>query len=123
MYVGRRKLGRAGLAGKNRLSGLRGRQGLVLGQDDGSSSDINWGNILSTGIVTAGNVAAVAVRPPTYSSVINPVTGAQTITSYGATAPSIFGTSLDSTTLTGLLTSPLVLLGGLALVAVLALKR
>jgi hypothetical protein len=114
MYVGRAKRGRTGLAGAYRLSGLRGRRGLALGQ-------IDWGGIIQNSISTAGQVAAVAVRPPTYSSVINPTTGAQTITSYGAMPPtSLLGTGTD---LTSLLSSPIVLIGGLALLAVFALKR
>lgn len=118
MYVGRRKIGRGRLAGAHRLSGLRGGRRLVLGQDEGG---INWGNVLTTSITDAASVAAVALRPPTYSSVVNPYTGAQSITSYAplGSTPSLLGT----TSLTGLLSSPLVLLGGVALLAVLALKR
>ncbi len=115
MYVGSRQLG-GRLARAHRLSGVRRGLRGRLGQDD-----INWGQILTTGIQTAGSVAAIAVKPPTYSSVVLP-SGAQSITSYGATVPStsILGAGTD---LTSLLTSPLVLLGGLALLAVFALKR
>lgn len=105
------------MARANRLSGLRGGGRLGLGQD----SSIDWGSVLNNTISTAGAVAAKAVTPPTYSAVINPLTGAQTITSYGATVPS---TSLLGTTdLSTLLESPLVLFGGLALVAFLMLKN
>ena len=115
MYVGRSKRGRGRVARANHLSGFRG---LRLGQDDGS---INWGNVLTTGITDAASVAAVAVKPPTYSSVINPVTGAQTITSYAPIGST--GSLLGTSSLTTLLSNPLVLLGGLALVAIVALKR
>ena len=102
------------MAGKNGISRLRGMRG--LGQDS-----IDWGNILTTGITTAGQVAAIAVRPPTYSSVVNPYTGAQSVTSYApiGTSTSLLGMS----SATSLLSSPYVLLGGLALLAVFALKR
>ena len=120
MYVGRAKRGRTGLAGAHGLSRLRGLRGRALGQDDG----INWGNILQTGIQTAGAVSAIAFKPPTYSSVINPYTGAQTVTSYANTPPSssLLGVGPGSS-FTELLTSPLVLVGGLLLVAVFALKK
>ncbi len=119
MYVGRAKRGRTGLAGTYGLSRLRGLRGRALGQDS-----IDWGNILQTGIQTAGAVSAIAFKPPTYSSVINPYTGAQTITSYANTPPSssLLGVGPGSS-FTELLTSPLVLVGGLLLVAVFALKK
>jgi hypothetical protein len=113
------------MAGTHRVSGLRGlRRGLArrLGQDD---SSINWGQILTTGITVAGQDAAVALKPPTYSSVVNPLTGAQTITSYapiGQTS-SILGTTDLTSSLNSLISSPIVLIGGIALIAVLALKR
>jgi hypothetical protein len=53
------------------------------------------------------------------------MTGAQTITSYapiGSTS-SLLGTSSLGTEFSSLLSSPLVLLGGIALIAVFALKR
>jgi hypothetical protein len=120
MYVGIGKRA-SRLAGSHRLSGLRGLRGRGLGQD----VPIDWGSIISTGITTAGAVAVKAVAPPTYSSVVNPITGAQTITSYapiGATS-SLLGTSSLGTEFSSLLSSPLVLLGGIALIAVFALKR
>ncbi len=80
----------------------------------GSSSN-PWASIITTGITTAGAVAAKAVTPPTYSSTINPLTGAQTITSYGATVPSSLLTSGLTTNLSSLLESPIVLIGGIAL--------
>ena len=120
MYVGTRKRGMGRLARAHGLSRLRGLRGVSLGQDS-----IDWGSILNTGITTAGAVAARAVTPPTYSSVVNPVTGAQTITSYapiGATSSLINSSDLTSS-LGSLLSSPLILLGGIALIAVFALKR
>lgn len=106
--------------GVSRLRGMRG-----LGQDDGS--DINWGGILSTGIQSAAAVTAVALKPPTYSSSYNAITGQQSVTSYGGVPQtSLFGSSLGpgvGTDLTSLISSPIILLGGLALVAVLVLKR
>ena len=118
MYVGTRKRGAGRLAGAYRFSGIRGLRGRRLGQ-------IDYGSIITDAINTAGAVAVQAVKPPTYSSVVNPITGAQTITSYGATVPStsLLGTSALGTDLTSLLSSPLVLLGGIALIAVIALKR
>ena len=110
------------MAGAHRFSGLRGLRGLRLGQD---ATSIDWGNIIDTGITTAGAVAAKAVTPPTYSSVVNPLTGQQTITSY---APIGQTTSLlNSGTLTtdfgSLLSSPLIWIGGIALIALVAMKR
>lgn len=122
MYVGTRKRGMGRLARAHGLSALRGLRGRGLGQDD---SSINWGTVLDTGILTAGAVASKAVTPPTYSSVVNPVTGAQTITSYapiGATSSLINSSDLTSS-LGSLFSSPLILLGGIALIAVFALKR
>jgi hypothetical protein len=113
MYVGRRKIGHGRLAGAHRLSGLRrSRRGLGDGFD--------WSGFSTTLINDAAGVASIAVKPPTYSSVVLP-SGAQSITSYapiGATS-SLLGTS----SLTSLFDSPVVLLGGFALVAVLLLKR
>lgn len=82
-----------------------------------------WASIITTGITTAGAVAAKAVTPPTYSSTINPLTGAQTITSYGATVPSSLLTSGLTTDLSSLLESPIVLIGGIALFALMMLRR
>ena len=86
---------------------------------------IDWGDILSTGIQTAGSVAKVAVTPPMYSSVINPVTGQQSITSY-AGSPGLYpasGIASGSAGIASLLNSPVVLLGGLALVLVLVMRK
>lgn len=116
MYVGRTKPGLGRMARAHRLSGVRGLRGR-LGQDS-----IDWGSIIQTGIQTAGAVSAIAFKPPTYSSVINPYTGAQSITSYGAVPNTGLGLGAG-TSLSSLLTSPVVLFGGLALLAVFALKR
>ncbi len=106
------------MARAHRLSGVRrGRRGRTMGQD---SSGMDWSQILTTGIQTAGNVAAIAVRPPTYSSVMYP-SGAQSVTSFGS--PSQTASMMGGIDFTSLLSSPLILLGGLALVAVFALKR
>ena len=118
MYARTAQLGRMRrVAGAHRLSGLRGLRG-SLGQD--------WGDIINNAISTAGSVASVALKPPTYSSVVNPYTGAQTVTSYGGVPQSslLSGSPLlGGADLTSVLTSPIVLLGGLGLIAVLLLKR
>ena len=106
------------MARAHRLSGLRGLRGyqrVVLG-DDG---DIDWGSIISNSITTAGQVAQVALKPPTYSAVTLP-SGATSVTSYApigsSTASALLGTS-------SVLNNPYVILGGLALVAVLLMKQ
>jgi hypothetical protein len=96
----------AGAHNVSRLGRLRGRK---LG-------DItDWMPLLTTGINDAASVAQVALKPPTYSSVTTPY--GTSITSYGAVAP---GVTVDP--LTSLLSSPLFLLGGVALLVVL-MKR
>jgi hypothetical protein len=89
----------------------------------GDADDINWTSIIDTGITQAGNVAKVAVAPPLYSSVINPLTGAQSIQSYGAVLglTSLTGASLLSST--SLLSSPLVWLFGGGLVLILVMRH
>ena len=72
------------MAGAHRFSGLRGLRGRRLGQD-ASTPSFDWTNFLDTTITTAGAVAAKAVTPPTYSSVVNPLQGTQTITELCAT--------------------------------------
>lgn len=123
MYVRTGNPGKRRMAGAHRLSGLRGAQRIVLGQDDDSGFD--WDTFTQTLIKTAGSVAAVAVKPPTYSSSINPYTGQQTITSYAPTGytGSALGAGVLGTGFSSLLSSPLVLLGGAALLAVVLLKR
>jgi len=112
MYVRMRK-------GKSpRLGRLGRRRG--LGDDS-----IDWGSIITAGINQAGAVAKVAETPPMYSAVVNPITGASSVTSY-AGAPGLYPGSnvLGSTAgLTSLLNSPVFLLGGLALVLVLIFRR
>ena len=122
MYVGNRKRGMGRVAGAHRFSGLRGLRGRRLGQDD-------WGSIIDNAITTAGKVASVAVSPgpvPTYSYQSTPYgTSIQSFAPGGASAipSSILPTSTVGTDLTSLLSSPLVLIGGIALIALVAMKR
>jgi hypothetical protein len=109
---------RASSIAQRRMRRLRG-----MG-DDG----IDWSQIISTGIQTAGSVAKVAVTPPMYSSIVNPMTGASSVTSF-AGAPGLYPSgsipglsSQFGTSLTGLLSNPIVLIGGVALL-VLAFRR
>lgn len=97
--------------------GALGRRRRSLG--DG----IDWSSIITTGINDAASVAKTAVTPPAYSSVVNPLTGQQSITAYGATGSAIAASPLGTTTLSSLLTSPLFLLFGFGLVAVIALRK
>lgn len=116
MYVRPGKFGRMrGLARAHGVSGLRGLRGARL---SGLGDDIDWSQIIDTGISTAGSVAQVALKPPTYSSVVYP-SGASSVTSYGA-VPS---TSALGTSTTSLLSSPYLILGGLALLAVVLMKQ
>ena len=130
-YVAIRKRGRGRRVARahrvpafRRARELSGYERAVLGERFAAlgygDSGIDWGSILSQGITTAGSVAAIAVKPPTYSSVVYP-SGAQSVTSYGAMpgSSSIAGAS----SLEGLLTSPYLLLGGMALLAVVLMKR
>lgn len=87
----------------------------------GGVGEIDWGSILTTSINDAATVAKVAVTPPMYSSVVNPMTGQQSVTSY-AGAPGL-GQSLASPGLTSIFSSPAVLLLGLGFLAVLAFRR
>ena len=123
MYVATGKLGGArGLAGSHRVLGRR--LGRRLGQDDGG---IDWGSIITQGITVAGQDAAVALKPPTYSAstVYNPTTGQYTssTTSYAATGGAGLTSPLGTASLTSWLSSPLVLLGGVALIAVVLLRN
>lgn len=123
MYARMGNLARPGrMARPHRLSGLRGLRGRM--GDDG----IDWSSIITTGITQAGNVAKVAVAPgplPTYQSITNPY-GYSSVTSYapaGTVIPGVTGATSSLGGLDTLLTSPLVLLGGLALLAVVLMKR
>lgn len=91
----------------------------MKGLGDGYGSSIDWGSILQTGITSAANVAKVAVQPPAYSSVINPMTGQQSITSYAGAGPAALD-PLASGQFAALLGSPMVLLLGVGLIIVLA---
>lgn len=88
-------------------------------------SDVDWTQIINTGLTQAGSVAKTAVTPPMYSSVVNPLTGASSVTSY-AGSPGLYpgGSSIPGigTSLSSVLSSPIVLLGGIALL-VLAFRR
>ena len=64
--------------------------------------------LISTGITTAGGVASVALRPPTYSSVSTPY--GTSISSYAPIGASAFGAS-SLASIGSLLGSPVVLLG------------
>lgn len=86
-------------------------------------ADINWNQVLQTAIPAAASVAKVAVTPPTYSSVVNPSTGYSSVTSYGAAPAGGLANPLAASSLTGLLTSPLILLLGGGLILVMALRR
>jgi hypothetical protein len=118
MYVSM-NTGRQSRLGRSR----RGNSRAIARQRLGDDGDINWTSIIDTGITQAGNVAKVAVAPPLYSSVINPMTGAQSIQSYGAVPglTSLTGASLLSSS--SLLTSPLVLLFGAGLVLILVMRH
>jgi hypothetical protein len=117
MYVRLRKRGSRGMAGTHRLSGV-GRLRGVSRLGDG----IDWGDTLNNAISTAGQVATVALKPPTYSSIVSP-NGATSISAYGPIGSSgIFsGTGLGGS-LTGSL-SPLLLLGLVGLGVVLLVRR
>ncbi len=81
------KQNRLGAMRSSRSRRIVARRLAALGYDD---SGIDWSSIISTGITSAASVAKTAVTPPTYSSVVNPLTGAQTITAYGtAAAPAL----------------------------------
>jgi hypothetical protein len=90
------------------LSRLRGLRGGRLGDD------IDWGSIISSSITTAGQVAQVALKPPTYSAVQYP-SGLISTQSYGAVP--------NTSSISGFLSPDVLLLGGLALVAVVLMKR
>ena len=119
------------MAGANRVSGLRGLRGSRLsGYERAILGDrfaalgygsIDWSQILTAGITTAGNVAQVALKPPTYSSIQYP-SGYTSVQSYGALPAGTVGVP-SSLTSTSLLDSPYLLLGGLALLAVVLMKR
>lgn len=112
MYGRTGNLGAHPLRGVGRLRGLRGRLGR-LGDD---STDADIANVLTAGITTAGSVASVALKPPTYSETISP-SGVTSIQSY-APLTSIPGVSsgIDPTTL-------LLLGGGLLLVIVMMAEK
>jgi hypothetical protein len=115
--LGRMRKTRLGRAASDRI--VR-RRLAALGYGD--AGGIDWSGIITTGINDAATVAKTAVTPPMYSSVVNPLTGASSIQSYGA-SPGVgaLGTSLLGSS--SLLSSPLVLFGGLALILVLAFRR
>lgn len=99
------------MARAHRLSGLRGLRGyqrVVLGDD------IDWGSIISNSITTAGQVAQVALKPPTYSSTQYP-SGLISTQSYGMVP--------QTTSLSGFLNSNMLILGALAIGAIVLLKR
>jgi len=87
----------------------------------GLGDDIDWSSIITTGINDAATVAKTAVTPPLYSSVINPLTGQSSITSYAGVpgvTQSLLGPSAAS-----IFSSPMFLLLGAGVVLVLALRR
>jgi hypothetical protein len=99
------------VAGANRLSGLGRGRGLR------DWSDVT--DLISTGITTAGQVAQVALKPPTYSSITTPY--GTSISSYGPVGSPIGAAS--STSQWGMLfQSPLFLIG-IGLLVVVAVKR
>ena len=118
MYARMGNLARHGrVARAHRLSGLRGLRG---GLGDG----IDWSSILTAGITQAGNVAKVAVAPgplPTYQAITTPG-GYSSVTTYGAGGVPQIGTSVGSD-IGSLLTSPIALLFGFGLLAVVLMKR
>ena len=121
MYARLGKLGRnSRMAGAHRFSGLRGLRGARLGDDDGGFDWSSITPIIQTGIQTAGQVAQVALKPPTYSSVVYP-SGASTVQSYGALPSGAPGTATAA--IGDLLASPYLVLGGIVLLAVILMKR
>lgn len=119
------------LARAHRVSGLRGLRGdgivarrlAALGYGD--AGGVDWSGITQNLITTAGNVAKVAVSPgpvPTYQAITTPG-GYSSVTSYGPLGTSPLSTTASLDSFDALLTSPLVLLGGLALFAVVLMKR
>ena len=112
MYVRRTKLARAHRLGAVR--GIRGVRGLA---DDGGG--IDWGSIITTGIQTAGNVAQVALKPPTYSSVTTPY--GTSVQAYGTTGQQMIPSGLGTSSLDSI--SPVWLLLGAGLLAVVLLRR
>jgi len=78
--------------------------------------------LFTTAINDAASVASVALKPPTYSSVVNPYTGASTVTSYGG-IPNSSSSLLGTSSLGSLLSDPTVLLLGFGILAIVLLKR
>jgi hypothetical protein len=95
-----------------------------LGNSRGRLGDItDYMPLFTTAINDAASVAQVALRPPSYSSVVNPYTGASSVTAYGPVGNSSqFSASGLGGSLTGSL-SPIWLLGGFGLLAIVLLKR
>ena len=118
MYARMGNLARHGrVARAHRLSGLRGLRG-------GGVGDIDWSSITQNLITQAGNVAKVAVAPgplPTYQAITTPG-GYSSVTTYGPGGVPQVGTSLG-TDFGSLLTSPIALLFGFGLLAVVLMKR
>jgi hypothetical protein len=79
--------------------------------------------VFTAAINDAASVASVALRPPTYSSVTNPYTGASTVTSYGAIPSTGLGSNPVTAGLTTLLADPIMVWLGLGLLAFVAMKR
>ena len=98
--------------------GMVRRRRRSMGDD---SIDLN--SLLTTTINDAATVAKVAVTPPTYSAVVNPLTGAQTITAYGTTGTNVATSSLGAESLSTLLSNPMFLLLGVGLILVIAMKK
>lgn len=104
--------------GISRIRGLKRGLG-----DDG----LDWSDIITTGITSAATVAKAAVSPtPTYAYTSGPQ-GTQ-ILSYGAPGSSVSPYSYSPYTsglgdISQLFSSPIVLIGGIGLIAVLLLKR
>ena len=126
MYVRTNPPGKLGRSRQN-MRGILAARFNALGYSYGDSGGgIDWGSILQTGIQTAGSVAKVAVTPPMYSSVVNPLTGQSSVTSY-AGSPGLFpstsaalGSSLGTASLTSLIMSPIGIIGVVILVIALA---
>ena len=114
---------RLGRSRRGNSRAIVGQRMKALGYSYGSSVD--WGSILQTGITSAAQVAKVAVQPPVYSSVVNPLTGAQSITSYAGSPGLAAGAvnPLGSEQLTSVLGSPMFLLLGIGLIVVLAARH
>jgi hypothetical protein len=99
----------------SRLRRLRLRRN--LGQDG-----FDWSQVLTTGITTAGNVAQVALRPPTYSSVTGPY--GSSVTSYGSVPGSAgYGVNPLSSSLSSILSDPVIVLGLIGAAVLVIAKR